>query len=493
MPSRRYLDEHAEEAIVDHVLHLIQRGEPPRLSDVADMANLLRAERGMAPVGRDWPNTFVKRQPKLKVKFSRKYDYKRALCEDPKMIQGWFSLVANVKAKYGIVDEDTYNFDETGFAMGQITPGAVVADAENSGRAKQVQPGSKEWATLILGVNAAGWAIPPFIIFKGKKHLSNWYKDEDLPIDWVIGVSGNGWTNNELGLEWLKHFDRHTKGRTVGTHRLLLIDGHESHQSAAFLQYCKNRKIITLTMPAHSSHLLQPLDVGCFAPLKLEYGHQVNKLSRNRINHITKTEFLPCFIRAYNAAITASNIQGGFRGAGLVPFDPERVISTLNVKLRTPSPQLPTNNEPWQSQTPKNLVEFESQSTLIREKFKKYQGSSPTSVYSALESYAKGGTQVAYELALLRKERAQLQEALAAATERKSHKRKRIQTEGSVTVEEAQRLTALKEFQARGDGKKGKKRVRAEGGEPTQRRCRTCGKIGHNARTCKNNVEVVSK
>jgi hypothetical protein len=76
---------------------------------------------------------------------------------------------------------------------------------------------------------------------------------------------------NELGLEWLKHFDAHTKKRTVGTVRLLLINGHESHNSLDFQQYCKDNKIITLCMPPHLSHLLQPLDVGCFAPLKRAY------------------------------------------------------------------------------------------------------------------------------------------------------------------------------------------------------------------------------
>jgi RecB family endonuclease NucS len=60
----------------------------------------------------------VKRRPELKVKFNRKYDYKRALCEDPKVIEGWFRLVVNIKAKYGIQDKDIYNFDETGFIMG---------------------------------------------------------------------------------------------------------------------------------------------------------------------------------------------------------------------------------------------------------------------------------------------------------------------------------------------------------------------------------------
>ena len=91
-------------------------------------------------------------------------------------------------------------------------------------------------------------------------------------------------------------------------------------------------------MPAHLSHLLQPLDVGCFGPLKKAYGDEVNGLIRNWITHVTKQEFLPCFKAAYKKTITASNIQGGFRGAGLVPFNPERVISTLDVKLRTPLP-----------------------------------------------------------------------------------------------------------------------------------------------------------
>ncbi|EFQ89076.1 hypothetical protein PTT_14797 [Pyrenophora teres f. teres 0-1] len=60
----------------------------------------------------------------------------------------------------------------------------------------------------------------------------------------------------------------HTKRRTIGSYRLLVIDGHESHNSLEFQQYCKENKIITLYMPPYSSHLLQPLNVGCFSPLK---------------------------------------------------------------------------------------------------------------------------------------------------------------------------------------------------------------------------------
>ena len=42
---------------------------------------------------------------------------------DPEVIRGWFRLVENTKAKHGILDDDTYNFDESGFMMGMISTG----------------------------------------------------------------------------------------------------------------------------------------------------------------------------------------------------------------------------------------------------------------------------------------------------------------------------------------------------------------------------------
>ncbi|KAM5521604.1 pogo transposable element with krab domain [Fusarium oxysporum f. sp. phaseoli] len=134
--------------------------------------------------------------------------------------------------------------------------------------------GNREWITVIQAINAEGQSIAPFIIGAGQYHLANWYRECDLPGDWVIATSQNGWTNNELGLEWLKHFDRSTTKRSNARYRLLILDGHESHHSADFERYCKENKIITLCMPAHASHLLQPLDVGCFGPLKQAYGRE---------------------------------------------------------------------------------------------------------------------------------------------------------------------------------------------------------------------------
>ena len=335
--TMRKLTDLEESVIVQYILDLDSRGFSPRVSAIADMANKLLAARAGGTVGVNWPTTFIKRQPELKTRFNRKYDYKRALCEDPAIIQPWFDLVRNTIAKHGILDDDIYNFDETGFMMGMISTAMVVTASERRNRPNTVQPGNREWATVIQGINSQGWAIPPFIIFKGQCLLSTWF-EEDIPPNWVLAVSENGWTTNELGLNWLKHFNKHTKQRTKGVKRLLVLDGHESHNSVEFNQYCEENSIVTLCMPAHSSHLLQPLDVGCFAPLKQAYGRQVEGLIRLHINHVTKLEFLPAFKQAYQEAIANENIISSFRGAGLVPFNPEAVLLKLDIKLRTLTP-----------------------------------------------------------------------------------------------------------------------------------------------------------
>jgi hypothetical protein len=315
----------------------------------------------------------------------------RAQCEDPKLIGDWFKLVEDAKAKHGIFDHDVFNFDETGFIMGMISNNMVVTSAERNGRARHAQPGNREWITVVQGANAGGWCIPPFIIAAGHWHLEDWYEDHILPLDCVITTTHNGWTDNKEGLHWIDHFNTHTKNRTVGVYRLLVLDGHESHLSTEFERYCQNHNIITLCMPAHASHLLQPLDVGCFALVKRAYGKEIGDLIKLHISHITKVEFLNAFIVAHNKAMTKDNIVGGFRGAGLSPLNPEAVLSKLDLVVRTPSPQ-PRSSTPdlWVSQTPSNPTEAVSQSQFVRDRIAAHHGSSPNPIFMAVENWLEG-------------------------------------------------------------------------------------------------------
>jgi hypothetical protein len=114
-------------------------------------------------------------------------------------------------------------------------------------------------------------------------------------------------------------------------------------------------------------------------------------------------------------------------------------------------------------------------------------------IVKTFKKLVKGAVVITHKLMLVQREIAELQAANKAATRRKSHKRKRVQRGGILTINKGERLTTLKEFRARSDKKKVKKRVRVTEGKPSQRRCRRYGEAEHNARTCKQEVAVDSK
>ncbi|KFY31571.1 hypothetical protein V493_00990 [Pseudogymnoascus sp. VKM F-4281 (FW-2241)] len=133
-----------EEVVVQYILDLDSRGFPPLIRDVEAMVNSILASRGIQRVGKQWPYRFIQRRIELKTRFSRAYDFQRALCEDPTVISAWFCLVSNMRAKYGILDCDFYNFDKTGFMMGVICSSIVVTRSDRRGKSKAIQPGNRE-------------------------------------------------------------------------------------------------------------------------------------------------------------------------------------------------------------------------------------------------------------------------------------------------------------------------------------------------------------
>lgn len=485
-PNSQKLTLLEEEAIIERILDMDSRCRPPRLHDVEDMANLLLTARGAPRVGVNWSSNFIKRQPALKTRRFRKYDYKRSQCEDPDAINAWFRLVRNTVAKYGITDADIFNFDETGFQIGVISSGTVVTSSERRSNTKLVQPGNRQWVTVIQGVNAMGWYVPPFIVVAGKFHLSSWYEETPLPNDWVIATSPNGWTTNEIGLEWIQHFDKYTKSQKTGRYRLLILDGHESHHSVEFEIYCKDNNIITLCMPPHSSHLLQPLDVGCFGPLKQAYGRQIEDKMRAGTSHITKEDFFPAFFAAFQLSITKKNIQGGFRGSGLVPYSPEAVLSKLDVKLKTPTPPRTSHRdaEVWTCRTPNNPMEATSQSEYIKNRVARHQNSSPTSILGAVDQLAKGTRTIMHRMALMESDVQHLRGELETLSKRRRAKKTQLRQGGSLSVAEAQDLQAQNDVNVQVKEETQQRSGRAPRSETKKRRCGVCGNTGHNARTC---------
>ena len=145
-------------------------------------------------------------------------------------------------------------------------------------------------------------------------------------------------------------------------------------------------------MPPHSSHLLQPLDVSCFAPLKHLYGQRVQEEMQKGIHSVGKEDFIHIYPAVHQQALSSSNIQSGFEATGLVPLSSERVLSKIQ-KTPTP-PSTSHSNQSTQSfgvgKTPVNLHQLEHQKKNIISFKQHIDVVSPSVMDKAMEKVIKG-------------------------------------------------------------------------------------------------------
>jgi len=279
--------------------------------------------------------------------------------------------------------------------MGVSATTKVITQSFHTGRRGVLQAGNREWVTVIESIRASGRALPPYIIFKGKNFMVQWF--DNLPKHWVLNVSPNGWTSNEIGVDWLqKHFIPHIMGQIKGKYCLLVLDGHDSHLTATFDKICQGNNIIPICMPLHASHLLQPLDVGCFAVLKRSYGRRVAEYTQLGIDSIEKDDFLDIFPEARADSFKESIIQSAFAATGLVPLDPDRVLSKLNIRLQ--SPPLPDRPVSQGSTSGSNISAGIPRTTKQLEKRKSRLDSGLSSVSDKISSPTKRDLQQFYNM-----------------------------------------------------------------------------------------------
>jgi hypothetical protein len=210
------------------------------------------------------------------------------------------------------------------------------------------------------------------------------------------------------------------------------------------------------------------------------------------VTHITKVEFFNAFKNAFFASLGEDNVRGGFRGASLVLFNPETVLLKLDVKLCTPSPSKlpPATPIPWVSKTPQTACEATSQSDFIKQRVARHQNSSPTAIYEAMDQMVKGTTTIMHQMVLMKDRIRDLEEANRTLSKRRREKKTRIRQGGSLSVRDAQEIINSNDVDVQLKQETRSRRGRTEEGASTQRRCGTCGKPGHNSRTCQKDEEM---
>ena len=245
---------------------------------------------------------------------------------------------------YHITAENIYNFDEKGFMIGvgnTVKRDVTVEQLQSGQLVGAKQDGNREFISVLACICADGSCCPPALVYQGKSYdlQSSWVEDLQESEQAFFAVSEQGWTNDALRLQWLeKLFNRHTKDRAGNRRRLLIVDGHSSHVNMTFIEAAHERRIIIMILPSHSTHRLQPLDVGLFAPLSMAYSQQLTLLIHNSLGLVSMTKrlFWPLFWRAWTESFTPENVNSAFKMTGIWPLNPDMILAKM--KSVTPPP-----------------------------------------------------------------------------------------------------------------------------------------------------------
>ena len=123
-------------------------------------------------------------------------------------------------------------------------------------------------------------------------------------------------------------FDRFTKAKARRKYRLLILDGHGSHVTIDFINYCDRNKILLTILPPHSTHTLQPLDVVIFKPLSTAYSKELTTYlhSSQGLSAIKKSDFFHLFWKAWASTFTQGLILRSFKATGISPLQPSVIL-----------------------------------------------------------------------------------------------------------------------------------------------------------------------
>lgn len=210
----------------------------------------------------------------------------------------------------------------------------------HGGIKEALQDGNREWITTLCTVCADGTTLPPALIYEAMNDniRDNWVEDIQPGEHQVyVASSPTGWTNNRLGLAWVKDvFDANTKAKARRKWRLLITDGHGSHITREFIDYCIKNRIFLAILPAHSTHQVQPLDVVMFRPLSAAYSSELRQQQYRSLGllPVKKADFFPLFWSAYTSSFTEKNILSSFKATGIWPMD--RSVVTKKFQPSTP-------------------------------------------------------------------------------------------------------------------------------------------------------------
>ncbi|CAG5052763.1 unnamed protein product [Parnassius apollo] len=276
------------------------------------------SDRVNGKTGNDWFLSFRKRH-KLSIKKPQPIEYLRKRMTDPFVIHEYFTLLGSTLEKLNLNDPHRiWNLDETSVCLDPTK--TKVVGAVGAPCTRTTAGSAKENITVLTTVNAVGIKLNPLIVFKGSYVYDQWMADQNEEYDFEVAYSSSkrGWMETEIFYNYMVIIPSLGEERPV----LLIYDGHSTHVDERVVALAAENNITILKLPAHISHLLQPLDLAVFKSFKSIWDKKLVEWQRQNVGFkIRKKEFAEMFAQAWSQT-TPKVIQNGFMKGGIYPFDP---------------------------------------------------------------------------------------------------------------------------------------------------------------------------
>ena len=332
----RYLTEEEEKELTHFIKECAKVGyAKTRKQIIAIVDQAVKDKRGPdSSITAGWWYSFKSRHPHLSIRTAEQLAYSRAVAQDQTVLDHYFELLERTLVENELIGLPSriFNVDESGFPL-QGHQSTIIAE-KGCKHPTTVTTGDKAQITVIACVSASGANLPPLVIFD-RKVLKVDLTLNEVP-ETIYALTDNGWSNSEVFDIWFNnHFLMYAP---TARPLLLLMDGHSSHYNPSTIKTAAAQQVILFCLPPHTTHIAQPLDVGCFGVLKRYWDEECNEFMGKNIGKVvTRFQFSELFSRAWARAMIPHNICAGFKATGVYPLD-STVFTAINDLRKSPPP-----------------------------------------------------------------------------------------------------------------------------------------------------------
>ncbi|TGZ48876.1 Uncharacterized protein DBV15_12526, partial [Temnothorax longispinosus] len=277
--------------------------------------------------GQHWYRAFMNRHPNLSTRIAQNLTSTRAAVTEVDL-RNWFAKVKqylDTKNLLHIEPHRVFNLDESAFML-VPKDNKVITEKGVKAPYQIVSGNEKASLTILFTVAASGVMPPPMILFDLKTSPKKNVLDQ-IPRGWGVENTERGWMTGESFYSYISNvFYKWLQENNYVFPIILYVDGHSLHMTLPLLKFCKEHLIELVVLYPNATHIIQPLDVAVFHPLKDSYRKVLRQWRiDNNVVDVKKHMFAPVLKMALESYDLTDAVKNGFRACGLYPFNADAV------------------------------------------------------------------------------------------------------------------------------------------------------------------------